>query len=270
MSIPVRAEAIEYLVIGHIALDLLPQGNRLGGTAAYAALTAQTLGLRPGIVTHWGAELTRKELTHIPIAGMTAEHSTSFENVHTGHGRAQYVHAVAPPIHFEHIPTTWRAAPIVHLGPIAQEIDPAMADHFSGAFVGVTPQGWLRTWDDDGRVSPRDWQHAAQALRQADAVVLSIEDLAGEISQAHKITAECNILALTMGKEGALIFWNGDERHFSAPPVEEVDPTGAGDIFAASFFCQLWQGRNPWEAAQFANQIAAHSVHRCGLKSSLT
>ena len=47
----VLLEPVDYLVIGHVAHDLTPQGPRLGGTVAYSALTAQALGLRVGIVT---------------------------------------------------------------------------------------------------------------------------------------------------------------------------------------------------------------------------
>jgi hypothetical protein len=44
-------EPIDYLVIGHLTQDIIPDGFRLGGTAAYSALTARALGLRVGIVT---------------------------------------------------------------------------------------------------------------------------------------------------------------------------------------------------------------------------
>jgi sugar/nucleoside kinase (ribokinase family) len=49
--------------------------------------------------------------------------------------------------------------------------------------------------------------------------------------------------------------------------VIELDPTGAGDIFAAAFFFRLYNTRDPWEAARFATQLAAISVTRSGLQS---
>jgi hypothetical protein len=49
-------EPVDYLVIGHVAHDLTPQGPRLGGTAAYSALTARALGYRAGIVTACGPD----------------------------------------------------------------------------------------------------------------------------------------------------------------------------------------------------------------------
>jgi sugar/nucleoside kinase (ribokinase family) len=45
-----------------------------------------------------------------------------------------------------------------------------------------------------------------------------------------------------------------------------VDPTGAGDIFAAAFFTRLLKTRDPWEAARFATLLASYSVSRVGLQ----
>ena len=53
----VSLEPVDYLVIGHITVDLTPSGPALGGSAAYAALTARALGLRVGIVTVRGNEI---------------------------------------------------------------------------------------------------------------------------------------------------------------------------------------------------------------------
>ena len=50
----VPLEPVDYLVIGHVTEDLTPTGPRLGGTAAFAALTARAFGLRTGIVTSVG------------------------------------------------------------------------------------------------------------------------------------------------------------------------------------------------------------------------
>ena len=45
-----------------------------------------------------------------------------------------------------------------------------------------------------------------------------------------------------------------------------ADATGAGDVFAAAFFVRLLETRDPWEAARFANRVAAVSVTRPGLQ----
>lgn len=70
---------------------------------------------------------------------------------------------------------------------------------------------------------------------------------------------------VTDGAAGARLFWNGDSRRFRPPAVTEVDPTGAGDVFAAAFFARMLNTRDPWEAVRFANRMAAISVTRSGL-----
>jgi sugar/nucleoside kinase (ribokinase family) len=44
-----------------------------------------------------------------------------------------------------------------------------------------------------------------------------------------------------------------------------VEPTGAGDIFAAVLFIALRRGENPLQACALANCIAAQSVTRLRL-----
>jgi len=259
-------EPVDYLVVGHLTCDLTPAGARLGGTAAYAALTARALGLRVGIVTAWGAELPLDPLLGVPIATFPAESSTTFENVSTPQGRIQILHHVAPPLDYYHIPEAWRNAPIVHLAPVAQEVEPTLVRHFPSALLGLTLQGWLRAWDTHGRVYAAQWPEATFVLRQAGAAVLSLEDVAGDETRIEEMASSCPVLAVTEASLGARLYWHGDVRRFRPPTVLEVDATGAGDIFAAAFFARLYTTRDPWEAARFANQIAATSVTRPGLE----
>lgn len=61
MRYALYAQPVDYLVIGHVTQDLTPSGPVLGGTAAYAALTARAMGLRVGVVTacHPETDLSR-------------------------------------------------------------------------------------------------------------------------------------------------------------------------------------------------------------------
>lgn len=258
-------EPVNYLVIGHLTRDLTPSGPRLGGTVAYAGLTAHALGLRVGIVTAWGSELPLGSLKHIPIISYPAEHSTTFENIYSDAGRVQIVHTIAPRLDYHMIPEPWRQAPIVHLGPVAQEVEPGLVRHFPNSLVGVTPQGWLRAWDEQGRVRPSEWPEAAFTLQQSGAAVLSVEDVQNDEARIEEMASASRILVVTEAAAGARVYWNGDVRRFRPPKVDEVDAVGAGDIFAAAFFIRLYLTRDPWESARFANMIAATSVTRRGL-----
>jgi sugar/nucleoside kinase (ribokinase family) len=138
------------------------------------------------------------------------------------------------------------------------------------ALVCMTPQGWLRKWDTDGMVSSSDWHQLCEILPKANAVIISLEDLEGSVQAARDMAAFCNVLVLTKGAEGALVFWKDRERRFPGINVDTLDSTGAGDIFAATFFVRLHQTRDPWEAARIANFIAASSVTRAGVESTPT
>ncbi len=259
-------EPVDYLVIGHVAHDLTPEGPRLGGTAAYSALTARALGMRVGVVTVSGPETSLAALNDIPVVFFESPKSTTFENIYSEHGRTQYVRAQAARIDLQHVPESWRRAAIIHLGPIANEMDATLPGSFSPTLLGLTPQGWMRQWGADGRVSRTDWQNAETALRRAGAVVISREDVNGNEELIEHMAHQTRILVVTEASAGAVLYWNGDRRRFRAPQLKEVDATGAGDVFAAAFFIRLLNTRDPWEATRFATLVASHSITRAGLE----
>jgi sugar/nucleoside kinase (ribokinase family) len=261
----VPLESVDYLVVGHLAHDLTPEGPRLGGTAAYAALTARALGLRVGVLTACSADTRLDDLEGITIVSLPSQYSTTFENIQTQHGRRQVLHHRAEPLSFESVPEVWRNASIIHLGPIAQEVEAQLPVGFSPTLLGLTPQGWLRSWNGNGRVSPGKWSEAESVLHQAGAAVLSLEDLGGDERLVESLVLASRVLAVTEGPAGARLYWNGDLRRFPAPRMDELDSTGAGDVFAAAFFIRLYVTRDPWEAARFATQLASLSVRRPGL-----
>ena len=263
-------EKIDYLAIGHFSKDLLPDGNyRLGGTAAYAALTAHALGLRVGIVTSLNEiDLDRRIFpAGLQVCNISSETTTTFENLETPDGRKQRLFEHAAQIKFEQVPEAWRRTSILHLGPVAQEVPAQLPSGFSTSLLGLTPQGWMRVWDADGNVSPREWSEMEASLNQAGAVVLSAEDVQGNEELIEDISLASRVLAVTEGAEGVRLYWNGDLRRFRAPKVDVIDTTGAGDIFAAAFFIRLFSTRDPWEAARFATCLASRSVTRRGLAS---
>ena len=258
-------EPVDYLVIGHVAHDLTPEGPRLGGTAAYSALTAQALGLRVGVVTASGPETSLDALNGIPVIAVESPRSTTFENIYTEHGRVQYLRAQATRIKFRNVPEAWQRASIIHLGPIANEMDVILPEGFSPALLGLTPQGWMRQWDSECLVSRTEWIDADSALVRAGAVVISREDVDGNDELIEHMAHQTPVLAVTEDAAGAVLYWNGDRRRFRAPEVKEVDATGAGDVFAAAFFVRLLNTRDPWEATRFATLLASRSVTRVGL-----
>lgn len=75
---------------------------------------------------------------------------------------------------------------------------------------------------------------------------------------------------MTENVRGCTVFAGNEVRQIPAPQVTQVEPTGAGDIFAAAFLTRYAKnGRNPWQAAEFANLVAAYSVTQIGLDAKI-
>jgi sugar/nucleoside kinase (ribokinase family) len=260
-------EPIDYMVIGHITQDVTPTGLTLGGTVAYASLTALALGLRVGIVTSCDVNLPMDELKGIPISIVPSDQTSTFENIYTQTGRIQYLHHRANDLTIESVPEIWKKAPIIHLGPLTNEVDLGLISAFPKSQVNLTPQGWMRKWNDEGKVTFRDWpdEPALYHLSNTTSAVLSIEDIESNEDRVEFLAAHVPILVVTEGAAGARLYWNGDLRRFRPPVMREVDPLGAGDVFAAAFFYRLFTTQDPWEAARFATNLAAYSVTRVGI-----
>lgn len=259
-------QAVDYLVLGSLTLDVLPEGSSvLGGTAAYAGCMAHALGQRAGIVAAVAPDADLTALAGIPLAVQPAAVSTVYENRYTAEGRVQYLHHRTDDLKFETVPVAWRAPRIVHIGPLAHDVDPALLAHFPNALRGLTAQGWLRRWDAGGRVTRCAWPQAEAVLPAADVVVLSIEDVQGDWAAVEPWAKLTRILVVTEAERGATVFAAGARRQFGAPRVAVVDPTGAGDMFAAAFLIFYQRTRDPWSAARFAIELASVSVTRAGL-----
>jgi len=257
----------DYLVIGHVTRDRLPDGSyRPGGTATYAGLAAHRLGRQVGVVTS-GLPDEVSVAAGIAAAVKPAPRTTTFENLYDGGTRRQFCHAVACRLTLEDIPAAWRGAEIVHLGPVAQEVDPWLVSAFGGALVGITPQGWLRRWGADGRVQRAEWPEAREVLSRAGVVIASVDDLGGDRALLDQWVRWARLFVLTVGKEGAIVYYGGQQRRLPAYAVAEVDPTGAGDVFAAAYLVRLSEAGDPYEAAQYANCAASFVVEGRGAAS---
>lgn len=258
---------LDYLVVGNVTRDLVDGAFSIGGTVSYSACTARALGCRVGVVTSASPDLDLSPVFDgVRVARSPATTTTTFKNIYTPDGRRQVLHSVAETLVPEMVPADWKAT-TVHIGPIAQECSPALVDAFGDSFVGLTPQGWMRRWDEAGHVRASRWETPGPLLARADGVVLSEEDVGGDSRVLAEYAAQTRLLVVTDGVRGCTVYERGRVRHFSAPAVDEVDPTGAGDIFAAAFFVALQRVGDSWVAAHFANCIAARSVTRSGLDS---
>ena len=254
------------MAIGHVTKDLLPgNGYTIGGTATYASLTAQRLGSTVGVLTSAPVDLDLSTaLRGIDVHIVPSADATTFLNTYQGQERRQFVHGLAKPLMPPHLPVSWKRAPIVLLCPLVGELGLDWLGAFRKSLVGVTPQGWMREWDAQGLVKQKPWAEAQQILSDVDVLVFSEQDVAGDAGIIRQYTRMARIAVVTRGWRGATVFWNGDSRDFPAFQAREVDPTGAGDVFAAAFLVRLQETGDPFLAAPFANCAASFAIEGPG------
>lgn len=259
--------AIDYLLIGHITQDQTPDGPRLGGTSSYAAAMAQALGLRVGIVTSANPDdSVLAALPDVPIHLIPAECSTIFVNTYDEKGnRQQVTKGQARTLTYDDIPGDWLTAPIIHLGPMARELDDSLHPrYFPDALVGITPQGYMRAWDDQGNIYPVEWAGMGDVIPHA-TIILSDEDLGHNAAWEAEYAALAQCLVVTRGYDGATLYRDGKRQDIPAPDIKVLcHPTGAGDTYAAAFFAMLHRHPGEWErATQAAVTIASTYVETC-------
>jgi hypothetical protein len=220
---------IDYLLLGHFTRDVLPDGKTTpGGTSLYAALTAQRVGRSVGVVSA-PAELPANWPRDIQMVFHQSPTPPTFENRYTPLGRQQTLHTASAPITLDAIPAEWGTAPLVHLGPVLGETPQQLVHAFPGALLGVTPQGWMRTWDEPlpGPVIYRPWRPDPAILARIDALVLSIEDVRGDEALAASYAEHCPLVVVTRSAKGATLFLRG-EPHAVPAFAAEARPNWRG------------------------------------------
>jgi sugar/nucleoside kinase (ribokinase family) len=95
--------------------------------------------------------------------------------------------------------------------------------------------------------------------------VLSEEDLNGNTLLIYEYACLARVAVMTQGARGCTVFTCGEERQVPGFPVRDVEPTGAGDVFAAAFLIRLQEIQDPVEAARFANATASFCVQAPGV-----
>ena len=260
--------AVTFLSVGHFCYDVSPNGYILGGSASYSTLTARNLGHHTRAVTAVGANFDRQNplLEGIKTVYCESPETTIFDNQYDAQGhRQQFILGAAKELKGHDIPVAWRASNIVYLCPIADEVSAELVHCFSeGTLIGATPQGWLRQWDASGRVEAKRWATAEKILPFIDVLILSDEDVRMYPDELEKYIQLAPIVVLTRGAKGATLFQNGTQIDSAAYAVTEIDPTGAGDVFATSFLIDYYQNRTVEQALNFAHCVASFAVEGIG------
>jgi sugar/nucleoside kinase (ribokinase family) len=255
------------LIAGHIVKDVTADGWRPGGGVLYAASQARRLGVGVAIATACAPDLDPAALLpEVDWHVSPSEVTTTFENVYENGIRRQRLLARGQSIRLDSVPHDWLKAPMLLLTPLFHEIEPSAVAQLAsqGRTLGIEPQGWLRALDGDC-VRPTSFDPSPPWLA-GDVIFVSDEDIA----EAEAVAAwqeRVPIVVLTRGRGGCTV-WDVAGRHeVSAPVVPEMDPTGAGDVFAAAFLVRYHETRDALTAASFASAAGALSVRASGFEA---
>ena len=170
------------------------------------------------------------------------------------------------------------------------EISRAFALHFPGMLLELNPSMreaclyaaklavkhgvWLSFDPNIRREVMRDEEAKKRLLdviRQADIISPTLEEgrqLTGQQHPGDVLRALLDLgpqtVALTMDRDGALLYSRGRVIRAFPAPVTEVDPTGAGDTFAAALCVGLREEMDPERLAMFCSAAGALAVTRRG------
>lgn len=163
-----------------------------------------------------------------------------------------------------------RGARVVHLSGVTPALSPS-CDALTERLLELS--GPLRSFDVNHR--PRLWADGAADERlldlaaRADLVFVGrdeAEELWGAktAQQVRALLPEVGRLVVKDAGDGATEFEGARSVHVPAPPVEVVEPVGAGDAFAAGYLGALLGGRPSHQRLRLGHVCAGRVLRRVG------
>ncbi|MFU8806756.1 MAG: PfkB family carbohydrate kinase [Bradymonadaceae bacterium] len=261
------SESLSILVVGHATHDRFGSGFVPGGCVYYAGQAYRAFGARVRVATTVGEDFAFADeaFEGLEVLAERAGKTTLFTNLYPEQGRRiQILEASAPPVVPEMLDVRHGQVDLLHLAPVFGEVSlSAWKEAVQARLVAISVQGWLREVgpghaDGGGRaVISRRWEPTPNELEGVDVACLSEDDLVGQPGLLELLKAHIPIVALTHGGDGCDVYLDDQHHHVGVFSTRTVDPTGAGDVFAAGFLFQLARGADPIEAARFGAGAAS-------------
>jgi len=273
--------------LGEVLWDLLPGGKQLGGAPANFAYHAQALGAAAYVVSCVGADdLGDEILTRLDSLDLNRDH-VAVDDEHPTGTVSVALDADGKPQYAIHENVAWdfihprpamlglaEMADAVCFGSLAQRS--AVSRAAIRDFVAATREDCLRIFDVNLRQHYFHIDTIAPGLTWATVLklndeelpvvarLLSIDGTGEEILGTLCRRFNLNLIALTKGGAGSLLF--SPERRSIQPglPVEIADTVGAGDAFTAVLAMGLLAGLDLDAINRHANRVACYVCSRHG------
>ncbi len=261
------------LIVGSITRDTnIFDGvaqHTFGGTALYAARTYQTFGVGVRLVSRLASEdreTIAAELPGIELIAQSSAVTTTFENSYAqDDDRTQRVTAVAAPV--EYRSEYFANCDWLHLGPLHPlDLHDDWLNDQHAKPAGLDLQGFARRIDGE-RVIPDVDPRVVDLLPRLTWLKASRNEWHTlqhhlHIAPMERPTSGAIETLVTDGAAGGVLLRNGqrDVQWSAAPPVQDCDPTGAGDVFFAAYLFfrtgkRAHAGRAAADAARFTSDF---------------
>jgi len=226
----------------------------LGGSVTYATQAARKLGWEAAALTAAGPDFEpARDLPGVTVFLSRGEATTRFAHTYGADGaRTQVLSARASDVLPSLVPEEWRRPDVLLLGGVAAEIKGSAALSFEAEVVGANAQGWVRAFGPGGAVSPCEWERPDRSLAGVHALFLSEHDIPDALRRSRSLLEYVPMIAVTSGWRGLSLLTRDAVEMIPGLPRQEVDPTGAGDVFATAFLIRYQETGNPSQAAAFA------------------
>jgi sugar/nucleoside kinase (ribokinase family) len=262
--------SLDLVVLGNLLVDdvVFPDGRtriaQPGGACLYLALGAAVWGLRVGVVSVAGDEYPLSALDSLRARGvdLAGVRPLGREGLRTWllyeGARRRVVHRLEGPTHADvspepaDVPQAFRAARAFHLAPMPLETQARLV-----AALSTWPGAQL-SLDPYALVTPSTLASVAPVLAGVDALFLSEDELElGEGDRRDVLPSltrgRLKRVAFKRGAKGGVLLDGGGLRDWAPRASNVVDPTGAGDAFAAG----VWAG---WLRGETSERALARGV----------
>lgn len=248
---------------------------KMGGVTVYAGITYRRHGIPVFVVSNLGEQdqevICKLQAEDIQVFSSKSDLSTYFINDTRGDNRCQELLQRAAPITTGQIQPIFDRVDCLHLGPLHPiDIEAGVLNslHNSNLKIFLDVQGYTRMVKNKKvyrSVSNRitaglTIAHIVKANEaEYNAVLAFFQITLAELMQHFKIEE----FVVTLGRKGGFVQnRNGEIFHYDAAMVKTLaDPTGAGDVFLASYIVSRFaDNKNIADACVYAAEIAAQQV----------
>jgi fructokinase len=279
------------ICFGEVLWDVLPAGKKLGGAPLNVALRAQSLGHNASMISSIGNDGIGVELAEEILAhGGTLAHIQVSDDFATSevlvkldeHGTASY--EIRKPCAWDNIVLLEQDMEVVkNADALIYGSLVARSDVSRKTLFALLEHARYKVFDVNLRPPHYTAERIASLMQAADFVKFNDEELyeiCAHLGFHDKALEACisfmseqtgtDQVCVTLGKDGAVLFYNKTFYYNPGYKVTVADTVGAGDSFLATIISRLLIGMDPQDAINRACAVGSIVASKNGANPQVT